>query len=126
MAKAQKDISKKLRVFEYAKAVGNVAKTCRHFGISLDTYYRWQGNYQIHGEDGLIDSKPCPQNVPLRTSSGVEDKIVYLRRVIVSASSVFSGTWNVIMRSRYHPAESIVCSSATASTGCWRIQGKEW
>ena len=81
MAKAQKDISKKLRVFEYAKAVGNVAKTCRHFGISLDTYYRWQGNYQIHGEDGLIDSKPCPQNVPLRTSSEVEDKIVYLRRV---------------------------------------------
>ena len=81
MTKAQKDINKKLRVFEYAKAVGNVAKTWRHFGISRDTYYRWQRNYQIHGEDGLVDSKPCPQNVPLRTSSEVEDKIVYLRRV---------------------------------------------
>lgn len=81
MTKAQRDVSKKLRVFEYAKAIGNVAKTCRHFGISRDTYYRWQQNYQAHGEEGLIDSKPCPQNVPLRTSPEVEEKVLYLRRV---------------------------------------------
>jgi len=33
-----------------------------------------------HGEKGLIDSKPCPQNPKLRTPPEIEEKILYLRR----------------------------------------------
>lgn len=81
MTRVQRDVSKKLRVFEYAKETGNVAKVCSHFGISWDTYYRWQRNYRSRGEEGLVDSKPRPQNLPFRTPIHVENKILHLRRV---------------------------------------------
>ena len=34
MTEKQRDIKRKLAVLEYADACGNVAKTCRYFGIS--------------------------------------------------------------------------------------------
>ncbi len=34
---AQRDISRKLKVFEHATASKNVAFPCRHFGISRET-----------------------------------------------------------------------------------------
>ena len=77
---AQRDISHKLKVFEHAAGSGNVAFTCRHFGISRETYYQWKRAYAAHGERGLINSKPCPENPKLRTSAFIEEKIIYLRR----------------------------------------------
>ena len=34
---------------------GNVARTCRHFGISRQAFYRWKRRYAEHGEAGLYD-----------------------------------------------------------------------
>ena len=31
----------------------NVARTCRHFGISRQAFYRWRRRYMAHGETGL-------------------------------------------------------------------------
>ena len=36
MTPAQRDISHKLRIFNYAKQIGNVSAACRHFGISRE------------------------------------------------------------------------------------------
>ena len=36
--------------------------------------------YAAHGEQGLINSKPCPGNPKLRTPAPIEEKILYLRR----------------------------------------------
>jgi transposase InsO family protein len=77
---AQRDISRKLKVFEHAAGSANVAFTCRHFGISRETYYQWKRAYLAHGEQGLINSKPCPENPKLRTAPPIEEKIIYLRR----------------------------------------------
>lgn len=77
---AQRDISRKLKVFQHASESGNVAFTCRYFGISRETYYQWKRAYLAHGEQGLINSKPCPENPKLRTPSFIEEKIIYLRR----------------------------------------------
>lgn len=77
---AQRDISRKLKVFEHAAKSGNVAFTCRHFGISRDTFYQWKRAYVARGERGLINSKPCPANPKLRTAPSIEEKILYLRR----------------------------------------------
>ena len=30
-----------------------VAQTCRYFGISRKTFYKWQGRFKSHGEAGL-------------------------------------------------------------------------
>ena len=77
---AQRDISRKLKVFAHAAGSGNVAFTCRHFGISREIYYQWKRAYAAHGEKGLINSKPSPENPKLRTPLPIEEKILYLRR----------------------------------------------
>jgi transposase len=76
----QRDISRKLKMFVHAAGSGSVAFTCRHFGISRETYYQWKRAYAAHGEKGLINSKPCPKNPKLRTPLPIEEKILYLRR----------------------------------------------
>ena len=78
--KAQHDISRKLKVLNYAKEIGNISKTCRYFGICRETFYTWKRNYEGYGEKGLIGSKPCPENHKLRVPQPIEEKIVYLRR----------------------------------------------
>ena len=40
--KALSDISRKKRVFAYAAEIGNIAKACRYFGISRETFYEWK------------------------------------------------------------------------------------
>lgn len=76
---AQRDITRKLKVLNYAKEVNNISKTCRHFGICRETFYTWQRNYLAKGEQGLIDSRPCPENHKLRTPKEIEEKVIHLR-----------------------------------------------
>ncbi len=76
---SQRDISRKLRVLNHASASKNVSKTCRYFGISRETFYKWRRAYLKLGEEGLINSKPCPENPNLRTPAYIEEKIVYLQ-----------------------------------------------
>lgn len=78
--KAQRDISRKLKVFEHAKKIGNVAKTCRYFGISREAFYRWKRAYDKLGEQGLINNRPCPENPSRRTDPAIEEKVLYLRK----------------------------------------------
>jgi transposase InsO family protein len=80
MTQAQRDISKKLRILNHAKAIGNVSKTCRYFGIGRQAFYEWKKAYEQHGEGGLINKKPCPANPALRTPPEIEEKVLYLRR----------------------------------------------
>jgi len=78
--KEEHDIRRKLKVFRYAKEIGNVAMACRYYGISRDTFYRWKRAYKSRGEAGLVNNKPCPQNPKLRIPKKIEEKILYVRR----------------------------------------------
>lgn len=80
MTSGERDIARKLRALNYAEQIGNVSKTCRYFGISRDTFYRWKRDYHQNGEQGLINSKPCPHNPKLRTPLETEERILYLRK----------------------------------------------
>jgi transposase InsO family protein len=80
MTKAERDISRKLRALTHARECGNVSRTCRFFGISRDTFYRWKRAYDKDGEPALVNLKPCPENPRLRTPAAVEEKILHLRR----------------------------------------------
>ncbi len=75
----EQEIQNKLRVFRYAKEVGNISKACRYYGISRETYYEWQRRYKAKGEAGLINDKPGTKCSPYRISKVVEEKILYLR-----------------------------------------------
>lgn len=74
------DIRRKLKVLSHAEVSGSVTKTCRYFGISRDTFYRWKRDFEAQGEAGLVNSKPCPQNPKIRVASDIEEKILHLRR----------------------------------------------
>jgi len=78
--KARADIRRKLKVLKHGEDNNNVSKTCRHYGISRETYYKWKRNYELKGDSALINSKPCPQNPKLRIPAHIEEKILYLRK----------------------------------------------
>ncbi len=44
--------------------LGNVAWTCRHFGISRKTFYKWRQRYHEHGDAGLADRARAPHHSP--------------------------------------------------------------
>ena len=66
--KARREVAHKKKVLAWAKETGNVAKTCRYFGICRQTFYTWKAAYEHRGEQGLINNKPCPENPKLRTA----------------------------------------------------------
>lgn len=60
---AQRDISLKLKVFEHAPSSGNVAFTCRHFGISRETTTSGSELIWHMGSKGLSIASPA-QRIP--------------------------------------------------------------
>lgn len=59
---------------------GNVAATCRYYGISRTRFYRWQRRYAEQGLAGLKDKSKRPHTSPNATSEEVIGKIVHLRQ----------------------------------------------
>ena len=80
MNKAQRDIRRKKRILEHAARIGNVRKTCRYFGIGRSGFYVWKKAHETHGDEGLINKKPCPYNPRLRTPPEIVEKVLHLRR----------------------------------------------
>jgi transposase-like protein len=42
----------------------NIAKTCRYFGISRQTYYKWLKRFEESGKNGLVDRNKKPLSPP--------------------------------------------------------------
>jgi transposase InsO family protein len=87
----------------------NVAKTCRYFGITRTTFYRWHKRYQNDGLEGLKDRSRRPFHSPHATKPEIIAKIVYLRQ------TYHFGPWKIQMYlKRYHDIH-------VSSSGVWRI-----
>ena len=88
---------------------GNVAKTCRYYGISRQAYYKWLRRYEEGGVEGLRDRSKAPDRRPHATRAEVVGKIIYLRR------SYHFGPHKIAMYlGRYHDI-------AISPSGIWRI-----
>ena len=70
----------KLWVLQHAERTGQVAKTCRYFGIGRASFYRWKRAYEQDGEAGLVNAKTIPKNPPNQTPTEVAGKVLHLRR----------------------------------------------
>ncbi|HHT9107922.1 MAG TPA: helix-turn-helix domain-containing protein [Candidatus Wunengus sp. YC63] len=60
------DVKQKLEWFDhYEKHGKNARLTCRYFGISPDTFYRWKRRYDPHNLSSLADDKKTrrPKNL---------------------------------------------------------------
>ena len=80
MSNAQRDIRRKQQVLAYAKQVGNIRKTCRHFGIPRSLFYIWRGAFEREGEAGLINKRPIARSHPKTTRPEVVEQVLHLRR----------------------------------------------
>ena len=59
----------------------NASLTCRHFGISRDTFYRWRPRFLEFGPGGLEDGSHRPENVRKPTwTKDLENAVLELRR----------------------------------------------
>lgn len=57
-----------------------VGVTCRYFGLSRKTFYKWKARFEAHGEAGLCDRPRTPHRSPRATPAEVVSKILYLRQ----------------------------------------------
>jgi transposase len=79
----QREINRKLKILKEAEKCNNISFACRHYGISRVTFYRWQRHYRQCGDKGLINSKPCPQNIKIRVCAETEKQIIFLRKTFL-------------------------------------------
>jgi transposase-like protein len=72
---------RRLAILRHAEEItGNVALTCRYYGISRQVFYKWRQRYDQHGLDGLRDRSRGPRVCPNQTRTEVVGKIIYLRQ----------------------------------------------
>jgi transposase InsO family protein len=57
-----------------------VAKTCRHFGVSRKTFYKWKKRQLAGGDAALCDRPRAPGRMANATPKDVVSKILYLRQ----------------------------------------------
>ena len=68
----------RLKILMHARDVSeNVSRTCRHFGISRPTFYKWKTRFEEDGEARLCDRSRAPLKSPNAKSSEVVSKITY-------------------------------------------------
>jgi transposase len=105
-----RNAARRLAIIRHAEEVtGNVAKTCRYYGISRQVFYTWLRRYQAEGVAGLRDRSRRPAHCPHETPSEVVAKIIYLR------TTYHFGPAKIAMYlKRYHDIEISNC-------GVWRI-----
>ena len=71
----------RMRVLCHARETSHsVSRTCRYFGISRKTFYKWKTRYEELGEAGLCDRSRAPRHSPRSTPPNVVRKILYLRQ----------------------------------------------
>src|ERR1051325_91921 len=58
----------------------DVARTCRHFGVSRKTFYKWKRQHQELGDPGLADQARTRRRSPGAMPSDVVSKMLYLRQ----------------------------------------------
>jgi transposase InsO family protein len=105
-----RQVRRRLAILRHAEEVtGNVAMTCRYYGITRQSFYVWKRRYNELGPDGLKDRSRRPKTSPNATHVDVVGKILYLRR------SYHFGPAKISMYlARYHDV-------SISSSGVWRI-----
>jgi transposase len=105
-----RQVRHRLAILRHAEEMtGNVAMTCRYYGVTRQSFYVWKRRYDEFGEEGLVDRSRRPHHSPNATHVDVVGKILYLRRNYHFGPSKIS-----MYLARYHDV-------SISSSGVWRI-----
>jgi hypothetical protein len=111
-----KSAARRLAILRHAEEVsGNVALTCRYYGITRHAFYQWRRRYEADGLEGLRDLSRRPRSCPHETSTEIVGKIIYLRQ-----NYHFGPTKIAMYLKRYHDIEisdSGVCGGSSSGWG---------
>ena len=69
----------RFKVSQQAGEARSVARTCRHHGISRNTFYKWRRRFAERGVAGLCNRPGRPHRSPRAKPPEVIAKILYLR-----------------------------------------------
>ena len=76
-----KDAARRLRWFDHHAQCGNVWKTCRYFGITPQTFYRWKNRFDPYDLTTLESGSSRPHHVrEAQTPAKVVERILKLRQ----------------------------------------------
>ena len=105
-----RQVRRRLGILQHAEEVtGNVAMTCRYYGVARQSFYTWKRRYEELGLEGLKDRSRRPKVSPNATHVDVVGKILYLRQ------NYHFGPGKIAMYlKRYH-------NVSISSSGVWRI-----
>ncbi len=67
---------RRVRVLEHAAATGNVAETCRTFGISRKTFYEWKHLAAVYGLAALVPKARRSPQMPNATPTWVVNELL--------------------------------------------------
>ena len=99
----------RLAVLRHAEEIsGNVAATCRYYGISRQMFYTWQRRYDAEGVDGLKARSRRP-----RTSPNATHAERWLARSSIYARTTTSG----LARSRCTSSDTTTSTSPAPASG---------
>ena len=79
-AREELRIRRIMTILEYARVLGNNAKTCREFEIPRSSFYEWKKVYEKGGRAGLVKKKPIPLSHPKKFPQKVVDKVLEIRK----------------------------------------------
>jgi transposase-like protein len=101
----------RLAILRHAEEVsGNISRTCRYYGITRQSFYKWRRRYVQLGEAGLRDRSSRPRRSPRATSTEIVGKIIYLRQ------HYHFGPLKIAMYlKRYHDV-------SLSQSGVWRLR----
>jgi len=103
-------VKHRLAVLQHADEVtGNVAMTCRYYGITRQTFYEWKRRFDELGDKGLEPRSSRPKVSPNATHVDVVGKILYLRQHYHFGPGKIS-----MYLKRYHDV-------SVSASGIWRI-----
>jgi len=103
-------VKHRLAIIRHVEEVTHdVSKTCRYYGISRQSYYKWYRRYEKDGEAGLREHSRGLKICPIATPAEVIDKIIYLRSNYRFGASKIS-----MYLKHYHDV-------AISNSGVWRI-----
>jgi transposase len=69
----------RFQVLQQAGDRRSVARTCRHYRISRQTFYKWRRRFAAQGAAGICSRPGRPHHAPRATPPEVISKILYLR-----------------------------------------------